>query len=45
MADDHFDEPVQEELKRPMVIGIAYLAFLLVTGLLVLLIAGRLIEF
>lgn len=46
VADEPFDdsEPVQREAKKPMMIGIAYLALLLLLGLGVLLVAGGLIR-
>ncbi|NJR79212.1 hypothetical protein [Sphingomonas corticis] len=46
MADEPFDdsEPVRPEAKKPMMIGIGYLALLLLIGLGVLLVAGGLIR-
>ena len=44
--DDSFDdaEPLAPEARRPVMIGIAYLALLLIAGLGVLLVAGGLIR-
>lgn len=45
MADDPIDEKeAARAARRPMAVGIAYLAALLVIGLMVLLIAGGLVR-
>ena len=44
MADDDEDTTIEPQAREPIRIGIGYLAFLLVVGLLVLLIAGGLIR-